>query len=62
MPFSTDTTWPPGLINIFNLRRESRNQNSAFESRYYGAYDRLFNYAVIQGSFNFILAIQPTID
>ena len=59
MPFSTDANWPQGLLDIFNI---SRNQIAAFESRYYGPYDRLFNYAVIEGSFNFFLAPQTAPD
>lgn len=59
MPFSTDTNWPQGLINIFNI---SRNQNTSLDSRYYGPYDRLFNYAVIEGSFTFFLAPQIAPD
>jgi hypothetical protein len=59
MPFSTDANWPQGLLNIFNL---SRNQNTPLESRYYGPYDRLFNYAVIEGSFTFFLAQQTSPD
>ncbi|KAF8232077.1 hypothetical protein L208DRAFT_1436812 [Tricholoma matsutake] len=59
MPFSTDANWPQGLRNIFNV---SRNQNTAVESRYYGPYDRLFNYAVIEGSFTFFLAPQTAPD
>ncbi|KAI0251656.1 hypothetical protein BJV78DRAFT_1209695 [Lactifluus subvellereus] len=58
MPFSTDTNWPQGLLNIFNA---SRNQNAPVESRYYGPYDRLFNYAMIEGSFtnfsNFLVVL-----
>ena len=59
MPFSTDTNWPQGLLNIFNV---SRNQNVLLKSRYYGPYDRLFNYAVIEGSFTFFLAPQTAPD
>lgn len=59
MPFSTDANWPQGLLNIFNI---GRNKNAPFESRYYGPYDRLFNYAVIEGSFNFFLAPQIAPD
>jgi len=59
MPFSTDVNWPQGLLNIFNI---SRNQNVPFESRYYGPYDRLFNYAVTEGSFTFCLAVQTAPD
>jgi hypothetical protein len=53
MPFSTDVNWPQGLLDIFNV---SRSQNALIESRYYGPYDRLLNYAVIEGSFTFFLA------
>ena len=38
------------------------NQNTAVESRYYGPYDRLFAYAVIEGSFTFFLARQTAPD
>ena len=58
MPFSTDANWPQGLLDIFNI---SRNRNAPLESRrYYGPYDRLFNYAVIEGSFTFFLAPQTS--
>jgi hypothetical protein len=43
--------WPQGLLDIFNV---SRKQNAPLESRYYGPYDRLFNYVVIEGSFTFL--------
>ena len=59
MPFSTDLNWPQGLLDIFEI---SRNQNTLLDSRYYGPYDRLFNYAVIEGSFTFFLARQTTPD
>jgi hypothetical protein len=59
MPFSTDVNWPQGLLDIFNV---SRNRNVLLESRYYGPYDRLFNYAVIEGSFTFVLAPQTSPD
>jgi hypothetical protein len=59
MPFSTDVNWPQGLLDIFNV---SRKQNAQLESRYYGPYDRLFNYAVIEGSFTLFLAPQSAPD
>jgi len=34
--------------SIFNI---GLNQTAPLESRYYGPYDRLFNYAVVEGSF-----------
>ncbi|KAH9061733.1 hypothetical protein EDB83DRAFT_871050 [Lactarius deliciosus] len=59
MPFATDTSWPQGLLDIFNV---SRNENAPVESRYYGPYDRLFNYALIEGSFTLFLAPQSALD
>jgi hypothetical protein len=59
MPFSTDVNWPQGLLDIFNV---GRKQNALLESRYYGPYDRLFNYAVIEGSFTFFLTLQTVPD
>src|SRR6266850_8271355 len=59
MPFSTDANWPQGLLNIFNI---GRNRNAPLESRYYGLYDRLFNYAIVEGSFTFLLAPHSSPD
>ncbi|KAF8274242.1 hypothetical protein EI94DRAFT_844720 [Lactarius quietus] len=59
MPFSTDMNWPQGLLNIFNV---CRNRNAPFESRYHGPYGRLFNYAMIEGSFTFFLTRQTAPD
>jgi len=59
MPFATDVNWPQGLLTIFNT---GCNKNAPLESRYYGPYDRLFNYAVIEGSFTFFLAPQTAPD
>lgn len=59
MPFSTDANWPQGLLDIFNV---CRSQNRPLEFRYYGPYDRLFNYAVIEGSFTFTLALRTVQD
>ena len=59
MPFSTDANWPQGLLDIFHI---NRNRNAPLASRYYGPYDRLFNYAVIEGSFTFFLAPQTATD
>jgi hypothetical protein len=50
MPFSTNVSWLQGLLDIFNVDRDQNGQH------YYGPYDRLFNYAVIEGSFTFSLA------
>ncbi|KAI6154638.1 hypothetical protein BKA82DRAFT_860898 [Pisolithus tinctorius] len=59
MPFSADTNWLQGLLKIFEV---SHDKNAPLESRYYGPYDRLFNYAVIEGSFTFFLAPQAAPD
>jgi hypothetical protein len=59
MPFSTDVSWPQGLLDIFNV---SRKKIALLESRYNGPYDRLFNYAVIEGSFTFFLSRQTVPD
>ncbi|KAH8992511.1 hypothetical protein EDB92DRAFT_1797158 [Lactarius akahatsu] len=59
MPFSTDANWPQGLLDIFNI---NRNQNAPLESRYYGPYDRLFNYALVEGSFTFYLTLLTAPD
>ncbi|KIK01358.1 hypothetical protein K443DRAFT_678491 [Laccaria amethystina LaAM-08-1] len=59
MPFSTDLNWPQHLLDIFEI---SRNQNTSLDSRYYGAYDRLLNYAVVEGSFTFSLSRQAIPD
>ncbi|KZP29209.1 hypothetical protein FIBSPDRAFT_946859 [Athelia psychrophila] len=60
MPCQTDTTWPPGLLTIFE---HSRARNTTFENRYYGPYDKLLNYCFGQ-SFNYYIAPQnfPTAD
>ena len=59
MPFATDTEWPQGLVKIFNI---ARKRNLEHESRYYGPYDRLFNYAIVEGAFNLLLAPQTSPD
>jgi hypothetical protein len=59
MPFSTDVSWPQGLLDIFNV---SRKKIALLESHYNGPYDRLFNYAVIEGSFTFFLSRQTVPD
>jgi hypothetical protein len=61
MPFSTDTNWPQGLINIFNACRKTHDQNTPFEYCYYATYDRLLNHTLIQDSgFTFIISLQTT--
>jgi hypothetical protein len=66
MPFPTDTNWPQGLLNIFDVccRPKERLTRTplAVEARYYGPYDKLLNYAMIEGSFAFFLAPQAVPD
>lgn len=46
MPFSTDVNWPQGLLDLFNV---CRKEDPALESRYYGPYNSLFSYALVEG-------------
>jgi hypothetical protein len=63
MPFSTDTNWPQGLLSIFNIcRNQEPTGMTPLEARYYGPYDKLLNYAMIEGSFAFFLAPQALRD
>ena len=64
MPFPTDTNWPQGLLNIFDVCRRPSKQltRTTVEARYYGPYDRLLNYAMVEGSFAFFLAPQAVPD
>ena len=58
MPFSTDTNWPEDLLKIFNVCRSQTTLMTPFEARYFGPYDRLLNYAMIEDTFAFFLAPQ----
>jgi hypothetical protein len=59
MPFSTDTSWPEGLLKIFDVCRGQNTLKMPFEARYYGPYDRLLNYAMIEDTYYaFFLAPQ----
>jgi hypothetical protein len=59
MPFSTDTNWPQGLIDVFDACRKTHNPDTPSEYRYYAAYDRLLNHALIQDSgFTFLISFQ----
>jgi hypothetical protein len=58
MPFSTDNSWPAGLLNIFEI---CRKVNSPLENRYYGPYDKLINYC-FGDSFTFFVAPQHPPD
>ena len=54
MPFSTDSSWPAGLLKIFEI---CRKKTPTQESRYYGAYNRLLSYC-FGDSFTFYVAPQ----
>ncbi|KAF9778251.1 hypothetical protein BJ322DRAFT_507481 [Thelephora terrestris] len=58
MPFSTDDSWPAGLLTIFEI---CRNKNKPLENRYYGPYDKLLNYC-FGDSFTFFVAPQKYFD
>lgn len=63
MPFPTDTNWPKGLLSIFDVcRNQKPTVMTPFVARYYGPYDKLLNYAMIEGSFAFFLAPQAVPD
>lgn len=62
MPFCTDKNWPEGLLKIFNVCRGQNTLRMPFEARYYGPYDRLLNYAMVEDSFAFFLAPQTPPD
>ena len=58
MPFSTDNSWPVGLLKIFEICREV---NRPLENHYYGPYDKLINYC-FGDSFTFFVAPQRPPD
>jgi hypothetical protein len=53
MPFSTDTKWPQGLLNIFEIYRDGKHSR-----RDVGHYNGLSNYA-IGGDFTFFVDSHP---
>lgn len=55
MPFETDTTWPAGLLNIFQICRQDLQH---LENRYYGPYNKLLSYCFGPESFDFFVAPQ----
>jgi hypothetical protein len=56
MSIATDTDWPPGLLTVFKL---CRKMQQPFESRYYGAYNKLLSYCFgPSDDFKFIIAPQ----
>ena len=56
MPFSTDNSWPVGLLRIFEICRE---ENKPYESRYYGPYTKLLDYC-FGNSFTFVVVLKKT--
>ncbi|KAJ3517532.1 hypothetical protein NMY22_g13947 [Coprinellus aureogranulatus] len=54
MPFSTDTTWPAGLIKVFDVCRTTQ-QFSPYDKRYYGPYSALLTYCFGADSFEFFV-------
>lgn len=57
MPFLSDTSWPTGLLTIFDHGRAKR---ATFEHRYYGPYDKLLNYCFGDDDFTFYVAPQKS--
>ncbi|KAF8336451.1 uncharacterized protein EI90DRAFT_3045780 [Cantharellus anzutake] len=52
MPFSTDTSWPENLLNIFDITRISLSE----------PYNKPLHYALTDGSFTFFLSLPATPD
>ncbi|KAF8882865.1 hypothetical protein BD779DRAFT_1749785 [Infundibulicybe gibba] len=60
MPFLSDTTWPTGLLEIFDIcSQELESRHGDFENRYNGPYNKLLTYCFGPGSFEFFVAAQP---
>jgi hypothetical protein len=55
MPFTTDTTWPDGLLKIFKI---CRNEDQPLVNRYYGPYNMLLAHCFDPNSFKFFHALQ----
>lgn len=58
MPFSTDESWPRGLIDIFKV---CSDKSRPLENHLYGAYNRLLHYC-FGDSFSFFVTPQHPID
>ncbi|KAF9477781.1 hypothetical protein BDN70DRAFT_880799 [Pholiota conissans] len=56
MPFSTDTSWPPGLLKMFEACR-----NKPEDYCFYGPYDKLLNYC-FGDNFNFYVLPQNSLE
>ena len=60
MPFSTDTMWPQGLLDIFESHRNQKCP--PVEYLYFGPYIKLLNYAIVEDSFSLFVTPQTTYD
>ncbi|KAF8480453.1 hypothetical protein DFH94DRAFT_477896 [Russula ochroleuca] len=60
MPFSTDTKWPQGLLDIFENHRNQKYK--PLEYLYFGPHIKLLNYAIVDDSFTFFITPQVTYD
>lgn len=58
MPFTTDTAWPAGLLNVFEIFRHQPEPFDKPENRYYGPYSKLLAYCFGPDSYEFIVAPQ----
>ncbi|KAF9477780.1 hypothetical protein BDN70DRAFT_861334 [Pholiota conissans] len=58
MPFSTDTSWPPGLLKIFEPYRSKRPEDYIL----FGHYDKLLNYCFGDSFEFFVLPQNPLGD
>ncbi|KAH9989213.1 hypothetical protein BJV77DRAFT_1069655 [Russula vinacea] len=58
MPFSTDTKWPQGLLDIFETHRNQKY--SPLEYPYFGPYIKLLDYAIVEDDFTFLITPQTT--
>jgi hypothetical protein len=50
--------WPKSLLDMFNMCHKTRNQDMSFEERYYGPYNTLLNYALMDDSLTFFVSPQ----
>ena len=58
MPFSTDTQWPQGLLDIFGFHRTQKYR--PMEYLYFGPYIKLLNYALAEDFFTFLITPRTT--
>ncbi|KDR71444.1 hypothetical protein GALMADRAFT_102444 [Galerina marginata CBS 339.88] len=52
MPFPTDSTWPAGLLTIFEI---CRREQPPLENRYYGPYNKLLSYCFNPNTFEYFI-------